>query len=531
MQTLKQDKAEFFHPVDEAFGISLVDPSSQQSEEQAFFLAYLLKAARDGHLCVRIGVQEIEPELEDFNNVPRGKEKLIKGAKEYSGDAVVKYGDLYYLQRNWAKETVCLEEFQRLISSHPEFLPDVSQINVENLQPEQTLAIRTCLQNSLSILNGGPGTGKTYTAGRILKTLWETLTHEQQIHFEIALAAPTGKAAANLKKSIEASLNGNPLSDRLIARTLHSLLKIQKREETILSADLVLVDECSMIDTNIMAALLKAVKPGARLILLGDKYQLPSVDIGSVFCNMVDFIQNSKEHRHKCVELKKCMRTELQGIVEFSQNIKEGKIDLGQKFEGIARLPAGEFLSHPKKLVEWIAPQFKTSNFSQFRVLTPMRRGPWGIDALNKQIYQLLMKRHASNTPMEVPIMIIKNDEEMGLFNGDMGVLQTSNDVLEGRFDEHDMAIIEGKEIPALLLPKFELAYCISIHKSQGSEFPKIVLVLPEGSEVFGREVFYTAITRARRSIDLIASDATLQATLARPSIRLSGLPKRLCSA
>ncbi len=511
---------EFFLAVDMAFGRTL----AYDSEEQTFFLAYLLKAAREGHLCVQINDDVIVPQFEDFIAVPQGHEKILKGAKNYQGEAVVKYGDLFYLQRNWIKETVCLEEFLRIVNDKPDFIPNIEQTDLSHLLPEQAAAIKACLNSSLTILTGGPGTGKTFTAGHMLKTLLGGLSQVQKGNFEIALTAPTGKAAANLQKSIATVLK----EENIVAKTLHTLLKIRKKHvETVLSADLILVDECSMIDTSVMATLLKAVKPGARLILLGDKNQLPSVDVGSVFANIVDFIQGSPLSNSKCIELKKCMRAELQGIVQFSQQIKEGQLNLNQAFEGIERV-ADDYLLQSKKFVEWIASQFKIFGFSQFRVLSPMRKGPWGIDSLNKQIYNQLKKRHFSNAPMEVPIMITRNDEDTGLYNGDVGILHTQSDVLAGRFDAEDMAMMEGREIPALLLPSFELAYCISIHKSQGSEFSKIVLVLPEGSEQFGREVFYTAVTRARRSISLLATNATLQATLSRPSLRLSGLPQRL---
>lgn len=513
-------ETEVFHPTDLYFAQSLVRKPAAEHENYALFLAYLLKSAREGHLCVYVTEKSIQPVLDDFEE--ELIDKIIEGSKHFQPDQVHRDGNNYYLIRNWNKETECLEFIQKILLSEPSIKADIPQI-ASDLLPEQSQAILSASQNALTVLTGGPGTGKTYTAGHMIRSLWEALPIEQQKNFEIVLAAPTGKAASNLQNSMQRALKGLSLADHIQSQTLHSLLKIfsKRKDEVKLTADLVLVDECSMIDTHVMSKLLKAIKPGSRLILLGDKYQLPSVEIGSIFANLADFLAGS----NKCVELLKCMRSEFQGLVDFAQGIKSGNLNLTRNYEGVSFPDVQNYFEHPNLLTDYLTQQIKIHEFSKFRILSPLRKGLLGVDALNRQIYQGLCK---TGQKMQIPIMVTQNHEETGLFNGDVGVLVTTKNPYDRLFDKSDYAVINGQTIPALLLPNYELAYCMSIHKSQGSEFEKVLLILPEKSEYFGREVFYTAVTRAKKAIDILTTPTVLQAVLSKPTQRHSGLLTRL---
>ncbi len=523
----KMIEEEVFHSTDLYFAQTLIRKPSEANENYALFLAYLFKAAREGHLCVNINEKSVHPILEGFET--ELIEKIIQGSQNYQLEYIHKDGNNYYILRNWNKETECLKLIQELLATEPTFKANSVELqkNLEKIKlyllPEQAEAILSASQNALTILTGGPGTGKTYTAGHMIRTLWESLPKEQQKDFEIVLAAPTGKAASNLQNSMQRALKGLPLADNIQSQTLHSLLKIfsKRKDEIRLTADLVLVDECSMIDTHVMSKLLKAIKPGSRLILLGDKYQLPSVEIGAIFANLADHLAGTD----KCVELAKCMRSELQGLVDFAQGIKLGNLNLTRSYEGVSFPEVNNYFEHPNLLTDYLAQQIKKHEFGKFRILSPLRKGPLGVDSLNRQIYQGLCK---SGLKMQIPIMITQNHEDTELFNGDVGVLITSKNPYERLFDKTDYAEINGRTIPALLLPNYELAYCMSIHKSQGSEFEKVLLILPEKSDYFGREVFYTAVTRAKRSIDIMTTPTILQAVLAKPAQRHSGLLPRL---
>jgi len=229
-----------------------------------------------------------------------------------------------------------------------------------------------------------------------------------------------------------------------------------------------------MIDAGMMARLFAAVKTGARLVLLGDAEQLPPVEAGGLFVDLT-------RHENVC-HLTRCLRTELQEIVSMAEAVKRGEI--------IPTKP----LPSLKELVKM-----------EGTILTPLRRGPYGADALNR--------RCAAARTGPVPILITVNDRKLGLFNGDVGTLEGEC----ARFSE-------GREISKSLLPAYEYAYVLSVHKSQGSEYDAVSILLPPGSERFGREMLYTAITRGRKKVDVYGDPSVVEAIVAKKTPRLSGL-------
>lgn len=561
----------------------------EAGQEVALFLCHLTLAAKEGHLCVHVSDTGVNPTVAHLWRNEEGRlsvdeeqaltQKMLVGAKNIPHviittldkhhdliphTPICREGDTFYLQRYWIFETLFLKHLKRHIQTHP--ILEINSVKVkETLQnmiqnkvllEEQAQAIEQACSNSLTLITGGPGTGKTYTAGHLIRVFWENLSEEQKASCQIVLAAPTGKAAANLQRSLSsvaASLKGFPL---IQSKTLHALLGIKQgvshQDSKRLSADLVVIDESSMIDVRMMASLFESLKPGSRLILLGDKHQLPSVEAGSVFVDLIQLHYKYPQLNIPCVSLSVCLRAELKSLIDFAQLVNLG---LAQEVlhqlnhihvQGIKRIHLSDdkkeaqrkFLSHicsyfPSIIQPGKRPEQLLDLFQSIRLLSPMRKGPFGVEMLNQLIWEQLSQKYSMNGWMAIPIMIAVNDYSQELFNGETGVLVRRLPMHALGPDDYALfpSRQEGGEvrrISALLLPKYELAYCLSVHKSQGSEFERVVLVLPEGSELFGREVLYTAITRARKSLEIYGSDTVIVKTVEQQGLRLSGIEQRL---
>lgn len=577
--------------IDYFFTVELLQNVEKVPEAAAFFLCHLSMASRMGHLCVRIQEDAIHPDpaaiWEATAEFPleadrlRMIESMIREGAVCLPETLVtdveldfadpatplcKNKDCYYLQKYWLYETLFIQFYTSLLHRTPEpvFNEQAIQRAVDQLLqekkllPEQAAAIAGAFRSTLTVICGGPGTGKTYTAAYIIKTLWQQLSADERERFEILLAAPTGKAAAQLQKSLNRVIDSLEGIRPLAAQTLHTVLGLSKykkssaRERLHLSADLVLVDECSMIDVKLMTTLLSSIKPGARLILLGDPFQLPPVEAGAVFRDMIDVLNLQAPPAF----LKTCLRSELKGILALADAVKLG--DAPQVFDLLENRDRslGVYFHEDvdggnKKGLEWIVdtvrPYYECSEvnkmtpeafivfYNRFRLLTPLRRGLFGVDHLNNHLHKNLLQKFPSRKVFLTPIMIVANHKGLGLFNGETGVLVTQSSIIQAcRFQKGDYAVfvdesgIAYKTVPAALLPRFELAYCLSVHKSQGSEFDRVLLVLPEGSEIFGREALYTAITRAKRELHIFSNKKTLEKMIQRCSAKVSGILKRL---
>lgn len=461
-----------FHPIDQIFAEHLAPDCHK---EVSYFLSYLLKAAREGHLCISIENHSLHPSLS-----PELDPKIIAGAKSIDssplmGKYLIKSGQRYYLQRNWATEQRFLTHLKRL-TSHPPSLTIPTEwlekeLDHQNLQKEQREAIIQAAKNSVTLICGGPGTGKTYTASVLIRTFLK------KISGECIVAAPTGKATANIRKAL------GDLAEKCTIKTLHSILHKEK-----LYADLILVDEGSMVDADLMAKLFLAIPSGVRLILLGDHNQLPPVESGNFFFDLAHMSQFARLKS----SLTTCLRAELKTIIDMAEMIKKG--------EPVPYFP----LPDPKQLVQLIVE-------NQMYVLTPLRKGPYGVEALNQALYKenLLL---GSN---EIPIMIQVNDPALELYNGDTGVLNKR---------ENKVYFPSGRIYPESILPHYEYAYVLSVHKSQGSEYDRVMILLPEGAETFGREMLYTAITRAKKEVVIYSDQKTLYATVSNYAQRFSGI-------
>lgn len=573
--------------VDFALANQLLDTTA--TEAIAAFICHLSMSVRRGHICIRIEKDALLPhpadiwipeEFQDRN--PQSEDSfetlsllIRQGAKEIIDTPlchlktenekdpitpVYHDGNRYYLQRYWSLETLCLNHLKRHFLDEklfPEKNPPHHQIEEQvmslseqgKLLPEQAQAILKASKSLLTLITGGPGTGKTYTAGLLLRTIWNAIPVEEKNSFKIALAAPTGKAAANLEASIRqalASVTGFP---PIAAQTLHQLLKIGKsgrpKQPEILMADLVLVDESSMIDVNLMRQLFQAIRPGARLVLLGDRHQLPSVEAGAIFADLISCFESS-QHKHIAVaKLKTCLRAELKGILDLAASVNEGNEQesislLNGSSNGIRRINEKNGLSgkqRQKELVSHALPHFPVithfsedqdpwsalKHFSRFRILTPMRKGFLGVESLNAAIFQIMQQKMCC----VFPIIVMENDYRLGLFNGEVGLLIKENNQDFALFASRESSE-EVRRIPRILMPPFEYAYCLSIHKSQGSEFDHVLLLLPEGAQSFGREALYTGITRAKKQLEIWSADDTLKQMIGSVALRQSGIVERL---
>jgi exodeoxyribonuclease V alpha subunit len=521
------------------------------------FICFLSKASREGHLCVQVNRECVLPDpqqmmlcdaeliFEGYQEIPKTLITSIEGElNQLPSTPLIQNGNLVYFQKNWLHENIFKKHLGRILRSEPEYQMESESLNhvLDDLWKggmlleEQFNAIRMSLLNTFTIIAGGPGTGKTYTAGMLLKTFWEALTDESKSRMNIVLAAPTGKAASNLQKSIQKACKGIKGFPQLQAQTLHSLLGRRKNTSlSFLRADFILVDECSMIDASIMSHLLSRVKSGARLIFLGDPHQLPPVESGALFADMNDALESNR------VMLKQCLRSDLKGILEFASEVKEGNeekalnlLKTAERELGVNYIASAEqsvfqlrkfFLNYaadrfPSPLIMNHSPSELIESFNRFRILTPIRRGPLGVDALNNLFLDYFKSKKEPGKCFVAPIMLINNDYRLQLFNGEVGVLVQPVEGEEYLFIQSSTGI---RKIPGILIPRYEFAYALSVHKSQGSEFDEVLALFPEGSEVFGREVLYTAATRARKLLEIWGSTETLQQTIKRKVKRLSG--------
>ena len=474
--------------------ISMVDyayAEKAENEEQAALLCAVMASAREGHLRFN---------LED----PIDFVELVKrGAKSYSGSSLVQSGDNFYLKRNWAYETQFIEQLERLRRAPVREVPLPTLAS--ELTEEQREAIARALKHPISLIIGGPGTGKTFTALHLATAFLETTKRKRLI-----LTAPTGKAAAHLDKNFE-------LDAEVRCGTLHSLL----RKES-LSADLIIVDECSMIDVRLFVTLLSSIPEGAHLVLMGDPDQLPPVETGSFFVDLVEAVKQGYPLAQ--TELTRCLRSDRAEILNLSWALKTN--DEKKLLEGLSFIDLG--LDSPRfypALWEHVKEEFSFlhkmadphelfEQLDQFCILCSLRQGPFGVDSINEFLYQKI-KGSA------LPILILQNDYEKELYNGEIGLLIGQEAFFRGR---------EGalRQFKASLLPAFDYAFALSVHKSQGSEFERILLLIPEGSEIFGREGLYTALTRAKTSLQVDGQEKIILEAIKKTSRKKSGVCERL---
>jgi exodeoxyribonuclease V alpha subunit len=422
----------------------------------------------------------------------------------------------------------------------------------------QKEAAIVALQKQFCVISGAPGTGKTSAVVRILALLLEQDGRGKQ---RIAMAAPTGKAAARLKKSIHDIKNSLDCSDEVKSAipddvlTIHRLLgtlagstRFRYSANNPLPFDTVIIDEASMIALPLMTLLVSALKPAARLILLGDRDQLASVEAGSVLGDICMAGTESPDSplSGSLVMFEKNYRFLAgSGIAEISRAVNGGLESqalelLKSKASGISwqELPASEELQSAlaKTVVEGYqgyldaasAPE-ALERFDRFRILCALREGAYGVSGLNRTVENILARegliRPTGTFYRGRPLMITVNNYAMRLFNGDTGILfpdPENGGRLRAFFPSPDGGV---RSIAPERLPLHETAFAITIHKSQGSEFDRILMLLPPvDGEILTRELLYTGITRAKESVEIWSHEEIFCATVRKKTTRCSGL-------
>lgn len=479
-------------------------PSSTEEMEQS--LIFLIEEAIEGHLCSIIQ----EP-------LPVEICSLGVDTEPYPKTPLVRQENRLYLQKNWALETLILIKISELLAREPierdEALFALELTQIPSLLEAQKLALQQGFQRSLTIFTGGPGTGKTYTASWFIRLL----AQQKKGIYKVAIAAPTGKAAAHLASALHMQ---GPLPEYLKCEstTLHRLLKLQPGMQRFyadwtIAADLVVIDEASMLDPSMLLHLLYAIGPATRLLLLGDPYQLSPIEGGSLFPDMAALFGQKLE---RSIRMGEGELFALSQAILTSQieKITHEEIEWTKLIDEVMkRLPNPIYPTEPD-------PLFCLEEQKKFRLLCVLRQGPYGVDALNRD---LVARFQAKSGWFALPILIVENDPKQQLYNGTTGVLIGKKAYFSSP---------EGvRMIPEGALPRYDPAFFLSVHKSQGSEFEEVLAIFPPGSERFGKEALYTAVTRAKRKVTIWIDPSTLDSTLQVSGKKRSGFIERFKSA
>ncbi|MFN3883541.1 MAG: exodeoxyribonuclease V subunit alpha [Rhodocyclaceae bacterium] len=451
---------------------------------------------------------------------------IVGGAEDWT--PLVWDGQRLYLRRYWDYEQRIADDLLARSAAATPLSETLENMAERFPDAGQRHAVEVALGRRLALISGGPGTGKTHTLARIIGLL-----QARQPRLRIALAAPTGKAAARMGDALKAA--GVIVSEE--AKTLHRLLGVRAqggfRHDRFhpLAVDVLVVDEASMIALSLMAHLVDALPKQARLILLGDRDQLAAVEAGAVFADLCE--------SRRLAECLAMLTTNFRfgaasGIGRLAECLRLGDADgalalLAAGGDDLVWMAHGEYHAlleavragyrdYLEGVAEGLAPEALFARFDGFRVLCAHRQQA---EAINRAL-----SGDSLRPPVGTPIMMLRNDPLLRVFNGDIGLLLI--DPADGR----EKVAFLGETvrwIPLHRLPDWEPAWAMTIHKAQGSEFERVLLALPTAvSPVATRELVYTGVTRAKRSVELWAGEAVLRAAIERRSIRMSGLRERL---
>lgn len=562
-------------------------------EREVLALALALRAPSSGHVALdlsRVRDLAASDRLDDLDHDARerldralvamvahlrevatsGASPLV-GAPDHSDDAaraLVVEGDLVYAQRWWDLEQRAATHLRTLRAPAPTTVVPTDEDVAAALDAvlgadhdRQRAAITSSLHRRLTVLAGGPGTGKTWTVARLLAV--HAALADPTAPPSVALAAPTGKAAARLTEGVDEALAGGGLSVGLAAAvgrivggpgtTLHRLLGLRPgrrpwhHTDNPLPHDLVVVDEASMVPLELMGRLLDALAPSARLVLVGDPHQLASVEAGTVLGDVVTALDDDPA----LTTLQRVYRFRADSaIADLATAVRDGDVDAVR-----AALDDGADTTwHPDLAAA--GAQVRDLAVSRGRrlvdagrrgdvdgavaalgdlvVLTAHHRGPTGVDALNATIESWLAAADLDWRPWDDrqvgrPVLVTANDHLLGIHNGDLGVFVRSDDgtvrtAFDLRDDRGNLRTVSPDR-----LPDHRGVHAMTIHKSQGSQWRHVVVVLPERpSPLLTRELLYTAVTRAREHVTVVGSPEILAAAVNTPVARASGLAGRL---
>lgn len=509
-------------------------------------LYVLLQGVQEGHIYLPgqmllaraselLGVEEayIEPQI---SNLAMDRKIVVKKPSKEE-DIQVFAANYYYAELNCARMLMelnipmegdgnLLPAQENLIRKRIETITAAEELELDELQEK---AVLECVKNGVFILSGGPGTGKTTTINTIIR-------YFEAERLDIFLAAPTGRAAKRMTETTGYE-----------ARTIHRMLELtgalgedggknirfEKNEENPLEADVIIIDEMSMVDINLLQALLKAIVPGTRLILVGDVDQLPSVGPGQVLRDIM------AGGAFPMVILKKIFRqAQESGIVVNAHRINGGEEpnldNKSRDFFFLERDNVNVIYKHMVQLITEKLPRYVGADAFEIQVLTPMRKGNLGVETLNRILQQYVNPPSAEKKEHTVgenvfregdKVMQTKNnyeleweivskygipiDKGLGIFNGDMGRILQINEyagTIVVEYDEHRRVTY-----PFIQVEELELAYAITIHKAQGSEYAAVVMPLLSGPRMlFNRNLLYTGVTRAKSCVTILGSSLTI---------------------
>ena len=544
---------------------------SSNDELVALTAGLLTEAVSQGHVCLNLSqmntlfnsVRHLLPD--EFSQwQSRLKQSNVVGSGGEYRPLILDDNGLLYLYRYWHDE-------QNVATAIRQKNADIALTNYAELKhilsdwpttidgiDWQKVAVLMALTRQFCVISGGPGTGKTTIVLRLLQCLYQ-----QRADYRIALAAPTGKAAARLQHVISDKNN-----EAIQAKTLHRLLGISPNNEQgrynaerPLPFDVIIVDEASMIDISLMAKLLQALSPNAQLVLLGDSQQLASVESGAVLANLcqkavsfnagfvervadltemdlsdyVNYSQASElnsvvklQHSYRFDEASLIGRlayaTQAGNAEDVVKELAEAGKQTWLQEEDNARLIAG-YQPYFKAIMHAESPLACIQSFEVYRVLCAIKQGPQSVASVNAVIERHIAKlgwRSQHDFYHGRPIMITQNDYRQQLFNGDTGLILKDE---IGQLRACFLIDNELRWVDLIRLPAHETAFAMTVHKSQGSEFDHVCVVLPqEDTAILNRELLYTAITRAKKQLSLFCNEAILRKTVVTQHERVSGL-------
>lgn len=598
--------------------------TGERNPEVLLAAALAVRAPRLGHVCLELrrihelglapeGQARLDvdlPELEPWLTALKESPAVRANGDDHVAPLVLD-GHRLYLDRYWRYEQRLITRLLELLDNRPEPIDSaILQRHLETLFPDeadalQRAAAESAARRSLTVLTGGPGTGKTTTVVRVLATL--LLSTPGGASPRVVLSAPTGKAAARMAETVRGIAETLPAPEETIsalrnlpAVTMHRLLGWRSASPTRflhdagnpLPYDVVVVDESSMASLPMMARLVDALGARTRLILVGDRDQLTSVDAGAVFSNICgpsgsatyasqrtstdspaglearghpeladSIVTLTRFHRFGSGsgigELARAIRrvgaggdTAADDVLNLLRSLRTGPDTSGQNDDVALTAPAMTGRHPlPDDVLEEVVTEYGAAvqlalrgapatevldAFERVRVLTALRRGPDGVDALNRIIGRALavaVPGYTTDEPFPIgqPVLVMRNDHQSQLYNGDVGVVvRDPNSPAQRRVA---FPTIDGgvRLLAPARLPETEPVFAMSVHKSQGSQFERVVLVLPRvDSPLLSRELVYTGITRARQSVKVVADENVLFTALGRRVQRASGLAERL---
>ena len=534
--------------------------SAETDERVALAVALAVRALRSGSVCVDLStVAGVVGPADLPWPEPTAWLAAIRASPLLGEPPVLHLYDdrLLYLDRYWREEQQVCADLRAMLAAKPVVdVPDSQRLFPTGFD-EQREAAEIALSQAITVLTGGPGTGKTTTVARLLALLAEQTQYAGGPRARIALAAPTGKAAARLQEAVAREIERLDAADRarlgeLRAVTLHRLLgsrpdtssRFRYDRANRLPHDVIVIDETSMLSLTLMARLLEAVRPQARLILVGDADQLASVEAGAVLADLVQGLSARDDVRVAALRTSHRFGESIGGLAEAIRLgeadrvltvLRSGDphIELVEDSEPDERLRS-VLLPHALALREAAllgAGAAAVATLDRHRLLCAHRRGPFGVAHWNRRV-QMWLAEETGQPPWSEwyagrPLLLTANDYGLRVYNGDTGVVVVGPDGLR--------AAVAGAsgllDFATSRLSDVETMYAMTIHKSQGSQADEVTVLLPQAvSRLLTRELLYTAVTRAKNKVRVVGTEASLRAAIGRRAVRASGLAHRLQS-